>query len=1017
MGNGPHSIGLVSPFQGNVNQSFSRASRCDSNFLLACEEVGKELTTAACQSDATRQNLQSLLSTLNTGDAQKSELLNFLKDHTGISNDRLLRALASLIERYEPNQTDSFSDSHSPTQDENDVAAVQKALLSPDGCKFVSEKFNVKPDTLKDEAAPAISQGQKSMSSRSLKDVNQKVKTLDADSNLETFKNLENAINERKQQAREVKNNIRDQYPEVLKELNEIDVARSGVPSAIKLDPKKKVSFLVAGLKLRSKAQGIRKQFRTLVGEQIKNLPQIDDLPDIEKNINALEKPLKKNLEDLEKQIRQIDCDKENPAKLNVQKESVESRLKSIHTIKENIATIKSDHEYAMGFNRWADSKNLTLPITANFMGLRDQGGKEGSFVKLMRTSGNGSGNHALDRAMYIRSTMAGIMDQIQPGKYSRQFVKSLADELKSNSDEARPKLMKAFEESSDRDKDLAFNVASVAVMNLVATGFNPKTMQRDAPRLQYKIEEKGFSMTKRMAYIGQPGVTVRDPEKHIMPRLELLEGLQKNFRSILYPSNKPANVDPALTSKDSLLEFGSMMIASMPQDFLVSNENLVGELKKLCDECSDDGAQFSDLKTRFLMVHQEVSQQLKSFDSKEASEVAKVADERVIAVHRRGALRKAAAEVGRRFIVSLGRPAVSFTRTVMNLWKNASAIECFRKEMRSASATIAIVRLILAIESAVEAKRMTDEQGALIKKFLSGDIDKIDLRSFPKNSLNESSLQGIKKHAEDVWKKVNNNTPAPLDLVLLPVDTALVEGQSAEPEPAKNGKSPVVTRALVADSRQVSANIQPQQAGREIVLVSGNKQRCWLRAANASAVNFKDLNEVSTRVFDALDQARLEWSDARQKELKEKKILDSKYEPYWPKSKKEVEDIYQLLWGAPRFESNEGNEVKLLKMTLQLAIQKLIPPNETSLASFDVGDSDTIAQNILQLSKGGLVQSDRQIMTAFLKAIGFDATVVSGSTKKEHLQEALAAKEKIVIRHTGASVNSGHFDFYSKAS
>ena len=59
------------------------------------------------------------------------------------------------------------------------------------------------------------------------------------------------------------------------KELNEIDDARSSVLSAMTLDPKNKVSFLVKSMNLGSKAQNIRKEFRTLVGEQIKTLPSL----------------------------------------------------------------------------------------------------------------------------------------------------------------------------------------------------------------------------------------------------------------------------------------------------------------------------------------------------------------------------------------------------------------------------------------------------------------------------------------------------------------------------------------------------------------------------------------------------------------------------------------------------------------------------------------------------------------------------------------------------------------------
>ena len=57
-----------------------------------------------------------------------------------------------------------------------------------------------------------------------------------------------------------------------------------------------------------------------------------------------------------------------------------------------------------------------------------------------------------------------------------------------------------------------------------------------------------------------------------------------------------------------------------------------MGKLQGLCVECSKDGSQFPDLKKKFLEVHQEVSQRFEKFDSEQASELTRVADDSVIA-------------------------------------------------------------------------------------------------------------------------------------------------------------------------------------------------------------------------------------------------------------------------------------------------------------------------------------------------------------------------------------------------
>lgn len=1036
-------INSDAPVPADDQKCLNRTSSTGSLCSVASRHVVENLASDARLSDQTCQDLQNLLSDLNEDLTKKEALVSYLCQETQLAKHQVSKALESLHVRYQNNPAGNVSTQLSPTVKKQDIETVEQALVSPKGREFVRKNFgvqrddqsdrapgasNLRDDLVRDESvyldAEEIEELEEAAIDEPLTstaDLDRQVITLDTDSSLNQFESLKGVLKGREEKARAVKASIQEKHTQVLADLDVIQNTLSQLNTSKALLPDRLTDLILREGMFVLKAGGVKGEFRTLVGKETKKLPKVDDLSDIEKNIDDLKKPLQKNLENLKNQIEKFKHDGTNDAELNdliSQRNALDSKLTTITKMKESVGSIKRDHEYAMGFNRWAGDKDSSLPIAVNVLGLREEVGKDGSFVELMKNSGNGSGNHSLDRAVYIRTGMVGLMDQFQPGKYSRGDVQVLGSNLGKMDEQTTQNLMKAFEEPSDRVRSPSFNVASVAVMNLVAAGFNPKTMQRDAPRLQYKIEEKGFSMRKRMSYIGQPGVTVRNPVKHILPRLQALEGIQKTFKSVLYPSNKPVNIDPALTSKDSLLEFGSMMIASMPQDFLVVHEDLVGKLQGLCVECSKDGSQFPDLKKKFLEVHQEVSQRFEKFDSEQASELTRVADDSVIAVHRRGAFKKVAAEVARAFMVTLGRPTASFTKTVLQLWDNASAMEGFRKAMRNASTTMVMVHLIRDIENAVKTKAITDQQGSLIKQFLLGSIDKIDMSSFPKDGLNERSLQAIKKHAQDVWKKVNKNTPVPLDLVLFPDGTEPSPVRSTHFVAAQSNNNPLVSTPAVSDSKQAGHVSQPQQTDRTIKGVSGNKNRCWLRAANASAVNFKGTEDISQRVFAALTAAKENWTDDRQNNLKDSEVLSPNYIPYWPKDVEQVKSIYDSLLDSETsgYEINQENEDKLQKITLQLTIPILVKPDTTTLVGTKRDGEDSLADNIRALSAMKPVQGDRQIITGFLKEIGLSATVVSGSTENKYLQEVLADKDKIVIRHRG-TVNSGHFDFYSKVA
>ena len=869
---------------------------------------------------------------------------------------------------------------------------------------------------------------------------------LTVDSAPEEFATLLDNVSSREEKLLDIRTVLQNEHRNIESQLTALKARRAQIEGIKNLASEIQSVLTVEDAKLSLEAQGVTGKFRDLTLVHTANLPDVEDLPELARCIDEIAPTLQKKLEVLKDQIKTTQVLSEGDEKgfeeLKKDAAGYESKLTAIGAIKEKIEKISRDHECVTGFDRWAKNKESTLPLAFNILGLRDEVGKDGSFVEIMKNSGNGSGNHALGRAMYIRTGMAGLMDELNTGRYSRTDVSILARSLQEEKDLSRQDLLKLFENSSDEVRSPSFNVGSVAVMNLVAAGYNPKSMERDAPRLQYKVEGKGFSLAKRATYIGQGGVTVRDPVKHILPRLAVLQGMQETFRSILYSKDQPANVDPALTRKENLLEFGSMMIASMPQDFLVLNQDIVQTLKRLSEQCGVATSKFSELKERFLNVHQYVATSLETFDSTQASTYVKAADDAVLDFHRRGVCRKAAASIARGFMVSIGRPLVSLTKTVQNMWKDAAAAENFRKEMFKLKASHNGIALIAKIRDAVNGSAITPQQGSLILQFLSGNADRLDLRKCDNNYKSDGIFREIKSYAEEAWTKVNPKSSTPSDLVLLPVQNVDVSSTwpplrssrhtwtppEATPEASRQDASKSTSTADTLQNSPRVGNISAPPIERTLNNVSGRDNRCWLRAANAGAVDMLGVKEVSKRVFDALEKIQ------HQLTLKSvvlgglDVLLPADYKPYWPKNTSEVEQIYETLANAEgsKFEVDKDNEDKLQKMTLQVAFGLLINSDllQTKANSDNLNGSkqskattelDSLIENMHDLANLKSVQGDRQIITAFLKALDLKVAIVSDSNSESQVASKLADQDQIVIKHSGPTVDEGHYDFYGK--
>ncbi|HEX4879696.1 MAG TPA: hypothetical protein VFV39_07625 [Limnobacter sp.] len=88
-----------------------------------------------------------------------------------------------------------------------------------------------------------------------------------------------------------------------------------------------------------------------------------------------------------------------------------------------------------------------------------------------------------------------------------------------------------AEDKSNFRGHEVAARLAS---MQLVAAGFNTKTLERDAPRMDEKLTNS-FSISKRWLSLGGVRQMVKKPSNHLKPRLVLLDRMQEEAQRTLF--------------------------------------------------------------------------------------------------------------------------------------------------------------------------------------------------------------------------------------------------------------------------------------------------------------------------------------------------------------------------------------------------------------------------------------------------------------------------------------------------
>jgi hypothetical protein len=137
-----------------------------------------------------------------------------------------------------------------------------------------------------------------------------------------------------------------------------------------------------------------------------------------------------------------------------------------------------------------------------------------------------------------------------------------------------------------------------------------------------------------------------------------------------------------------------------------------------------------------------------------------------------------------------------------------------------------------------------------------------------------------------------------------------------------------------------------------------------------------------------------------------------------------EVKNIYQALVAAKDLGYRIGDaqiENNLQKMTLQLAIPRLtgnvLDIVGTSRSSKNEGttEASALAQNLRELSGMAEVQGDRQIITAFFESLDSKVDFISDKDRVKDLDSKQANQDTVLLKHSGASVHSGHYRFYSR--
>lgn len=576
-------------------------------------------------------------------------------------------------------------------------------------------------------------------------------------------------------------------------------------------------------------------------------------------------------------------------------------------------------------------------------------------------------------------------------------------------------------------DKNGRIFIHKLAAANVSAAGFNSKTLALDAPSLAYKVESS-YS---------------RKSQEHVGARLRVLSSLSRTLQSEIIKGGIPVGITDAVITAQHAVEAASLILAAMPNDLLTNNHAEVtrflksvkdfegkvelAEQQKKSQVGVEDLESFKQDLTRF---HKKaalwISERNTSGEEQSMAAAREVSKE--IAENRRGGIfRRTSVAVGNFVNLAGGKAIRESFSAIHNYFSTINQKERLRQQLGKTENIATVFELKGQLKPLLSSKDANNAQ-ALID-YLEGKSLTVKLQGQLSPQLKRTLVE-LESFVQKVWRSCSNGKPVP----------KVIEWSSSNDQsPSKLGVG-AATDKTVKDSRstssgKISNGIKPlseieiidkllSARGRKVQEVSGSGNRCWLRAANAGAIAYSNIQDVSQRVFDALEKVKADWDTKIQPDAKKTEMLADDYEPYWPGNVNEVTGIYQALVDAKNQEYRIDDaqvESNLQKMTLQLAIPRLtsqvldIVSATKQIKGEGKTEADLLAQNLRELSGMKAVQGDRQIITAFFESLDSKVDFISDSDRLKDLASKQGKNDTILIKHSGASVNSGHYRFYSK--
>ncbi len=611
-------------------------------------------------------------------------------------------------------------------------------------------------------------------------------------------------------------------------------------------------------------------------------------------------------------------------------------------------------------------------------------------------------------------------------------FLAELGGSLKNQGSERSEKVLKFLgtadcDSPQGLDKNGRIFIHKLAAANVSAAGFNSKTLALSAPSLAYKVESS-YS---------------RKSQDQVGARLNVLSSLSRTLQSEVFKGGKPVDITHAVITDQHAIEAASLILAAMPNDVLTTHHVEVTQFMKTLKNFENKVELAGQQKNGKLGVEdlESFKQELSNFHKKAALWVAERdtlgAEQSVtaareiskeIAANRRGGvLRRISVSVGNFVNLAGGKAIRESFASIQSYFSTINQKERLRQQFGKTENIAMVFELkrqlkpLLGSQDASNAQALTD--------FLDGKNLTVKLQGQLSPQLKRTLVE-VESFVQKLWKSCGHGKPLPK---VIEWSSSLDQSPSKLLVGAANDQSIKVNRST--SSARTSSPIKPMSEiaiidkllsarGRKIQEVSGQGNRCWLRAANASAIAYSDIQDVSQRVFDALEKVKADWVTKIQSDAKKAGMLADGYEPYWPKNVDEVKNIYQALGEAKNLGYRIGDaqvEANLQKMTLQLAIPRLtdqvleIVGTPRPIKNEGTTEANSLAQNLKELSGMAEVQGDRQIITAFLESIDSKVDFISDRDRVKDLDSKQGKNDTVLLKHSGSSVHSGHYRFYSK--